>query len=85
VERQEKQKVVQLSAVRQKCDLNQLTGEQFLKELVTIADSQEESAEYKTFLAALKALRETTGGNKLLMSVALDNTSQALMFNFKFE
>jgi hypothetical protein len=84
VERQEKQKVVQLSAVREKCDLNQLTGEQFLKELMLSCDNYEETEEYKIFMSALKALHENNSGTELVMQTKLDRTSSALSFHFKF-
>ena len=78
-------KVIKLSEVRKQCDLSQLTGEQFLKELVIAADNEDESAEYHTFLAALKALKTVSLNTKLTMAVSLDNSEATLKFNFKFE
>ena len=77
-------KVVQLSEVRKQCDLSQLTGEQFLKELMFSCDSYEETEEYKIFMSALKALRENNSGTELIMQTKLDRNGSALSFHFKF-
>lgn len=77
-------KVVQLSEVRKRCDLSQLTGEQFFKELMFACDKYEETDEYRLFMSALKALHENNPGTELIMQTKLDKNGSELSFNFKF-
>ena len=80
----EDRKVVNLNHVRENKDISELTGEQFLKELMLSCDNYEETDEYRTFMSALKALHENNSGTELIMQTKLDRNGSALSFHFKF-
>lgn len=82
------EKIVNLSDVRNRCDLTEKSGEELLKQLLLTAKNSEETEEYKVFLSALKALREASdspANAELRMQVKYDREKQTVNFNFRFE
>lgn len=67
-------------------ELDQLTGVEFLKQMVIESEGIKKSPEYEIFFNAIKALKDSTNCEnvELEFSAKVNQLTNSLVFNFKF-